>query len=42
MNDGADVRTIEELQEHFDIESVLGYFVDGKKKTVYGRRLHKH
>ncbi len=33
MSDGADVRTIEELQEHFDIESVLGYFADGKLKT---------
>ncbi len=33
MSDGADVRTIEELQEHFDLESVLGYFTDGKLKT---------
>ena len=31
MADGAKVRTnIEELREHFDIHSVLGYFVSGK------------
>ena len=31
MADGAKVRTnIEELREHFDIQSVLGYFVSGK------------
>ena len=28
--DGTDVRTIEELREHFDLESVLGYFANGK------------
>ncbi|MDO5296135.1 MAG: tetratricopeptide repeat protein, partial [bacterium] len=33
MKDGAAVRTIEELQEHFDLESVLGYFTDGKLIT---------
>lgn len=27
---GADVRTIEELRENFDLESVLGYFANGK------------
>ena len=27
---GTDVRTIEELREHFDLESVLGYFANGK------------
>ena len=30
---GADVRTIEELREHFDLESVLGYFANGKLTT---------
>ena len=30
---GVDVRTIEELREHFDLESVLGYFVNGKLVT---------
>lgn len=33
MKDGASVRTVEELREHFDIESVLGYFADGKLVT---------
>ena len=27
---GADVRTIEELRENFDLEGVLGYFANGK------------
>jgi len=31
--DGADARTIEELREHFDLESVLGYFANGKLVT---------
>ncbi|MBO5627893.1 MAG: sel1 repeat family protein [Aeriscardovia sp.] len=26
----ADVRTIEELREHFDLESILGYYANGK------------
>ncbi len=30
---GADVRTIEELRENFDLESVLGYFANGKLVT---------
>lgn len=30
---GADVRTIEELKENFDLESVLGYFANGKLVT---------
>lgn len=30
---GVDVRTIEELREHFDLESVLGYFINGKLVT---------
>ena len=30
MADGAEVRTLDELKEHFDIESVVGYFHDGR------------
>lgn len=30
---GTDVRTIEELRENFDLESVLGYFANGKLAT---------
>ena len=30
---GTDVRTIEELREYFDLESVLGYFANGKLVT---------
>lgn len=30
---GADVRTIEDLRENFDLESVLGYFTNGKLIT---------
>ena len=30
MADGTEVRTIEELKEHFDVETVVGYFNDGR------------
>ena len=30
MKDGAKVRTLEELQEHFDLKTIIGYFLDGK------------
>ena len=30
LKDGADVRTLEALQEHFDLEKVTAYFLDGK------------
>ena len=30
MADGAEVRTLEELKEHFDAESIVGYFSDGR------------
>lgn len=30
MKDGAKVRTFDELREHFDLESTVGYFLDGK------------
>lgn len=33
MNNGADVRTIEELRENFDLESVLEYYASGKLVT---------
>ena len=30
MADGAKVRTLEDLRDHFDWPHVLGYFLDGK------------
>src|SRR5574344_1141209 len=30
MADGCKVRTLEDLREHFDLEKVTGYFLDGK------------
>ena len=33
MKDGTAVRTLDELREHFDLESLLGYFADGKLRT---------
>ena len=33
MKNGAEVRTLDELKENFDLESVLGYFADGKLST---------
>lgn len=33
MKNGAQVRTLEELRENFDLESVLGYFENGKLAT---------
>ena len=30
MGDGTSVRTIEELREHFDMESIIAYFLDGR------------
>ena len=40
MKDGTDVRTLEELREHFDLESVLSYFADGKLKTWLADRYY--
>ena len=37
---GTDVRTIEELREHFDLESVLGYFANGKLVTWLRNRYY--
>ncbi len=33
MKDGYDARSLEELREHFELESVLGYFADGRLQT---------
>lgn len=33
MKNGAEVRTLDELKENFDLESVLGYFADGRLTT---------
>ena len=33
MKNGVQVRTLEELRENFDLESVLGYFENGKLAT---------
>lgn len=33
MRDGAQARTLEELQEYFDIEKAMGYLIDGKLST---------
>lgn len=30
MNNGIEVHSLEELNENFDLESVLGYFTEGK------------
>lgn len=37
---GTDVRTIEELRENFDLESVLGYFANGKLVTWLRNRYY--
>lgn len=40
MKNGAEVRTIDELKENFDLESVLGYFTDGKLVTWLADRYY--
>ena len=40
MKDGAEVRTLDELRENFDLESVLGYFTDGKLVTWLADRYY--
>ena len=30
MADGAEVRTLDQLREHFDLASVLGYYSSGR------------
>ena len=40
MKNGAEVRSLEELQENFDLESVIGYFADGKLQTWLADRYY--
>lgn len=40
MSNGAEVRTLEELQGNFDLESVLGYFADGRLQIWLANRYH--
>lgn len=41
MKDGVQVRDIETLREHFDLESVMGYFLNGKLATWLHDRFHE-
>lgn len=40
MKNGAEVRTLDQLKENFDLESVLGYFVDGRLLTWLADRYY--
>ena len=40
MKNGSEVRTLEELQENFDLEFVLGYFADGRLITWLADRYY--
>ena len=40
MKNGAEVRTLDELKENFDLESVLGYFTDGRLTTWLADRYY--
>ena len=40
MKNGVEVRTLDELKENFDLESVLGYFIDGKLATWLADRYY--
>ena len=40
LKNGTEARTIEELQANFDLESVLGYFADGKLYTWLADRYY--
>lgn len=40
MKNGAEVRSLEELKENFDLESVLSYFMDGKLVTWLADRYY--
>lgn len=40
MKNGTDVRTLDELKENFDLESVLGYFTDGRLATWLSDRYY--
>lgn len=41
MADGAEVRSLDELREHFDLESVLGYYNSGKLLTWLNDRYYR-
>lgn len=41
MNDGFKVRNLPELKEHFDVEKILGYFIDGKLKNWLDARYYE-
>lgn len=41
MKNGTQVRTLEELREHFDLESVLEYYFDGRLKNWLEQRFYK-
>ena len=40
MKSGAEVRTLDELKANFDLESILGYFTDGKLATWLADRYY--
>lgn len=40
MKNGAEVRTLDELKENYDLESVLGYFADGRLATWLADRYY--
>lgn len=40
MRDGVQARTLEELQENFDIEKAMGYLLDGKLQTWLSDRYY--
>ena len=40
MKNGAEVHTLDELKENFDLESVLVYFTDGKLATWLADRYY--
>lgn len=41
MKDGVQVRTIPELKENFDVEKVIGYFLDGRLKKWLDSRWYE-
>ena len=41
MKDGVQARTLEDLQENFDMEKVVGYFTDGKLQTWLEERYYE-
>lgn len=42
MKNGIQVRTLDELQENFDVEKTIGYLLDGKLKTWLEDRYYDH